>query len=259
MEIDKKYELFVQLTDNTLTPGDNSDYIARPLPTESLNRDDILAEAISKNPGLEPENLGMCYDVLMRTMRELLLGGKRLNTELFQASVGYTGIVEKGVWNYNRNKAHINFSQSRSLGQIMENNIHINITSEQSLPIYINSVSAAATRGSEQRNAVSSGKPAVFTGKSIQVAGTDPSVGVTLRNVTTGKTVKVSPDMFSQNTASKLAFVIPSGLPNGEYELKVTTQSNANGGMLKAPRSAVQTVFIGTGTPTPDPDEPPQG
>ncbi|MDR0895938.1 MAG: DUF4469 domain-containing protein, partial [Prevotellaceae bacterium] len=172
--------------------------------------------------------------------------------------VGFTGTVEKGVWDYERNKVHINFSQSRDLADACNNDVHVNITSEQSQPIYINSVSAAATRGSEVRNTVAAGKPAVFTGKNIQLAGTDPSVGVTLRNVQTGAVTKVDPDMFSQNTKSKLAFVIPAGLPDGEYELKVTTQYGGGGNDLKTPRSAVQTVYIGASKPVDpvDPDDP---
>ncbi|MDR1003765.1 MAG: DUF4469 domain-containing protein [Prevotellaceae bacterium] len=249
----EKFELYVQLTDNPLTPDDDSDFIAKALPGESLDRNGILAEALSKNPGLEPETLGMVYDVLMRTMKELLLSGKRLNTELFSAGVAYSGIVEKGVWDYDRNKVRINFTQSRDLADACNNDVHINITSEQSLPMYINSVSAAATRGGE-RNTVAAGKPAVFTGKNIQLAGTDPSVGVTLRNVQTGAVSKVDTDMFSQNTKSKLAFVIPAGLADGEYELKVTTQFSGTNTLLKSTRSAVQTVYIGAAKPTPDPD-----
>jgi hypothetical protein len=252
----EKFELYVQLVDNPLTPDDDSDFIAKPLPSESLDRNGILAEALSKNPGLEPEALGMSYDVLMRTMKELLMSGKRLNTELFMAGVGFTGTVEKGVWDYERNKVRINFSQSRELNDACNNDVHVNITSQQSLPIYINSVSAAATRGGDVRNAVAAGKPAVFTGKNIQLSGTDPSVGVTLRNVKTGVVTKVAADMFSQNTKSKLGFVIPAGLEDGEYEMTVTTQYTTNGD-LKVPRSAVQTVYIGAFRPSPiNPDEP---
>ncbi|MDR1003943.1 MAG: DUF4469 domain-containing protein [Prevotellaceae bacterium] len=252
----EKFELYVQLVDNTLTPGDEADFIAKPLPGESLNRNGILAEALGKNPGLEPENLSMVYDVLARTMKEALLSGKRLNTELFMAGVAFTGIVEKGVWNYDRNKVRINFTQSRDLADACNNEVHINITAQQNLSIYINSVSAAATRGSEARNTVAAGKPAVFTGKNIQLAGTDPSVGVTLRNVQTCVVTKVDADMFSQNTKSKLAFVIPAELEDGEYEVTVTTQYS-NSGVLKAPRSAMLTVHIGASRATPNnPDEP---
>jgi hypothetical protein len=250
-----KYEVYVQLQNNTLTPDDDSDFIAKPLPSESLDRDGILAEVMKKNPGLEPETLSMVYDLIMRTMEELLLTGKRLNTELFSASIAFTGIVNNGVWDYNRNKIHINFTQSRELNDLCSNNVHVNITSEQSQSIYINSVSAVATRGGA-RNTVAAGRPAVFTGKNIQVAGSDPSVGVTLRNVQTGEVTKVASDMFSQNTASKLSFVIPAGLSDGEYELKVTTQFTGNR-ELKEPRSTVQTVYIGETQPSPsNPDKP---
>ncbi|MDR0894565.1 MAG: DUF4469 domain-containing protein [Prevotellaceae bacterium] len=243
MDSNHKYEVYVQLQNNPLTPDDDTDLIAKPLPSESADREAILTDVMNKNPGLEPETLGMIYDLLMRSMEEMLLTGKRLKTKLFSAALAYSGTVNDGVWDYHRNKVRINFTQSRELNSLCNNRVHVNITSQRSQPIRITGVNSAATR-TDARNTVTAGKPAVFTGKNIQVEGTDPAVGVTLRNVQTGTVTTVEPDMFSQNTKSKLAFVIPADLPDGEYELKVTTQYNGNI-PLKTPRSALQTVYIG--------------
>lgn len=246
----EKSELYVQLVPNAFTPDNDANYIARPLPAKSFDRDGILAEAIRKNPGLEPETLAMSYDVLMRTMEELLLEGNRLRTELFTAGVSYTGIVEKGVWNAERNKVRINFTQSRNFSRKCSRDVHVNITSQQSLPISLTGVTAASNHGIETHNRIVAGRPAVFTGKSIQLAGTDPSVGVTLRHQQTGIVTKIDADMFSQNTRSRLAFVVPAGLAEGEYEMTVTTQFSGGGGaLLKHTRSISQTVYIGGNEP----------
>lgn len=46
------------------------------------------------------------------------------------------------------------------------------------------------------------------------------------------------------NDPSKLTFILPSGLKDGTYELKVTTQFNGSG-LLKNPRSVIKTIYIG--------------
>jgi hypothetical protein len=242
MDTNSKREMYVQLQDNPFTPDDDTDFIAKALPSESLDRDGILADVISKNPGFEPEILGMAFDLLMRSMEELLMDGKRLRTPLFSAGTVFSGTVSNGVWDDKRNKVRINFTPSRRMNELCDN-VHVNITAQQSLTIYINGVNSAATR-SGARYTVAAGRPAVFTGKNLRVEGSDPSVGVTLRRVETDEVTTVSPDMFSQNSPSKLSFVIPADLPDGEYELKVTTQYNGHV-PLKTPRSAWQTIYIG--------------
>ena len=54
-------------------------------------------------------------------------------------------------------------------------------------------------------------------------------------------------DLWVTNDPSKLTFIIPANLADGTYELKVTTQFGSNSKtLLKAPRSVMKTIYIGT-------------
>lgn len=51
--------------------------------------------------------------------------------------------------------------------------------------------------------------------------------------------------MWAVNKPSQLIFLIPAGLADGAYELKVTTQFSGASTLLKTPRSVTQTLYIG--------------
>ena len=51
--------------------------------------------------------------------------------------------------------------------------------------------------------------------------------------------------MWAVNKPSQLIFLIPSGLADGAYELKVTTQFSGTNTLLKTPRSVTQNIYIG--------------
>lgn len=87
------------------------------------------------------------------------------------------------------------------------------------------------------------GRPYTLPGAKLKLAGTDPSVGITLTSQS-GIVTHVTDEMIAVNTPAKLVFIIPSGLADGAYELKVTTQFNGSG-LLKAPCSVTQTLYIG--------------
>ena len=61
--------------------------------------------------------------------------------------------------------------------------------------------------------------------------------------------------MITANKPSELTLLIPSELTNGEYTLTVTTQY-ASSSLLKSPRSASITLWIG-GKPKDDDDDRP--
>lgn len=52
--------------------------------------------------------------------------------------------------------------------------------------------------------------------------------------------------VFPPLDPSRLTFIIPAGLADGTYELKVTTQFSGSGSkLLKTPHSAAKTIYIG--------------
>ena len=91
---------------------------------------------------------------------------------------------------------------------------------------------------------VKAGRIFTLNGKNIKVAGDDPSVGITLTSSDSVVT-KIEGDLLYQNTPSKVAFIVPENLEDGEYELKLTTQFSSGNWLLKTPRTFTSTLIIG--------------
>lgn len=103
------------------------------------------------------------------------------------------------------------------------------------------------------RAPMASAEMAVITGNGLKVTGTDPSVGVTLTSVTDpSKSFFIPASKISPNTPKKLQFVLPAGVTDGEWMVKVTTQYMSGGGsQTKHPRSfeLKRPVVIGAAAP----------
>ena len=78
----------------------------------------------------------------------------------------------------------------------------------------------------------------------LKIAGTDSSVGITITD-SKEQTTPVDLNMLAVNNPSQLTFIVPAGLADGEYTLTITTQY-AGSTLLKTPRIAIATFYVGT-------------
>ena len=88
------------------------------------------------------------------------------------------------------------------------------------------------------------GRPFTVNGRMLKIAGTDSSVGITITD-SKEQTTPVDLNMLAVNNTSQLTFIVPAGLADGEYTLTVTTQY-AGSTLLKTPRTAIATFYVGT-------------
>ena len=65
-----------------------------------------------------------------------------------------------------------------------------------------------------------------------------------LRWVSQEESFKISEEDIVVNHPSKLILLIPKDMPEGGYELTITTQYGSGGRLLKAPRSVSQYIRI---------------
>ena len=91
---------------------------------------------------------------------------------------------------------------------------------------------------------VKAGRAFTLHGRNIKVVGDDPSVGISLTD-SDGTVTKIEGDLIIQNDPKKLVFIIPAGLDEGDYELKVVTQYAGGNWKLKTPRTISRTLTIG--------------
>ena len=243
-----KYQINVQMADNTVTKDDLTDKIFVVVSTGTADKERIIAEMMDVNPGLERETLRHVLDLENRVIKKLLLNGMRVNNGLFEAVAQCRGVVQGTAWNPEVNTIYVNFQQGKDMREAIQATT-INVIGEKGATMYLSTGEDGATRSAGFT--ATAGSSFTVTGKNIKIAGDDPSVGITLTD-SVGVVKKIAGGMIALNQPSKLIFFIPAGLADGAYTLTVTTQY-AVGTLLKAPRSASQTLYIGEAS---EPSEP---
>lgn len=242
-----KSQINVFLADNTVTKDDKDDKIFEVQSQGTADTDRIVAEIMNVNPGLEPETVRMVLDLNDRVSTNLLLSGLRLNTGMYQAEIQSRGVTYDGVWDPKVNSLVVNLRPSKALREALADTT-INVMGEKGATMFVSGGESALGKGF----VVKAGRSFTLKGKNLRVAGDDPSVGITLTSSTKAVT-RIESDLIVQNDPSKLVFLIPAGLEDGTYELRVTTQYTSGGVMLKTPRDIVKTLIIGD---APDPEIP---
>ena len=228
------------LTDNTVTADPND----KILVLESNGKADmnkVFKEMLAQDTGLRPETQVHVVTLFLRTCAQLLMNGYQLNTDLFQATPRFTGVIESGKWNPKKNSIYVSFTQDKILREeIAKTSVHI--LGEKNDVMYILEVEDC--KSGLKDGTATAGRNLIIRGAYLKVAGTDAAVGITLRNLEDNKVVKLDDDMIAHNNPSELTLLMPANMADGNYELTVTTQYS-NQRLLKAPRSASVNITFG--------------
>ncbi len=240
---DIKYTLNGQLADNTVTKDDKNDKILVLVSAGSADKQRVISEIMAMNPGLERETVEAVINLEQRVVQKLVLTGYHVNMGLYQAVAQFTGVVENKAWNPEQNTVYTSFTQGATMREAIRQT-GINIIGEKGSAMYVAGTQDVSTRATDAT--ATAGRNFTLTGALLKIAGTDPTVGISLTSAATKAVTKVTPDMMAVNDPSKLIFLIPAGLANGEYTLSVTTQFGGNGKqLLKSPRTVTQTIYLG--------------
>ena len=215
MANDIKYQINVQIADNTVTKDDTDDKIFVIVSLGTADKERIIAEMMDMNPGVEPEMMRLVLDLEKRAVKRLLLNGMRVNNGLFEAVPQCRGLVRGTAWDPEANEIYVNFTQGKELREAIAGLFN-------------------ATAGANL----------TLTGKNIKVVGDDPSVGITLTDGE-GTETRIKAGAIGLNQPSKLIFLVPASLAAGDYTLTITTQFGGNSNsLLKTPRALTQTVHV---------------
>lgn len=94
-----------------------------------------------------------------------------------------------------------------------------------------------AADGTVSTRAPQAGKNIRLTGRNIKLAGADASVGVTFTSVETpSKKVFVPLEDVTVNEPKQLIFVLPAGVTDGLWRVKICTQYGSGGHNVVKPR-----------------------
>ena len=183
--------------------------------------------------------------LFQRIVARFLMNGFNVNTGLFHAVPRFTGIIEQGIWNPEKNGIYVSFIQDKMIREEIAKT-EVVIKGEKADVMYISGVEDRSNNMTD--GSMTPGRNFAIFGAYLRVVGDNETVGITFRNTATDAVVKLGNDMFSTNDPGKLIFIVPSELTDGEYELTITNQyMKGKNALRKSPRSVSTTVFIGTG------------
>lgn len=226
---------------NTVTKDPN-DKILILDPAGKIGLDKVYEEMRAEDTGLRQETLVHVVTLYERVIARLLMNGYHVNTGLFYAVPRFTGLIEKGRWNPEKNNIYVSFTQDKVLREEIQKT-EIDIQGEKADLMFVIDTedrSNGLTDGS-----MTPGRNFAIRGAYLKVEGDDPAVGITFVNTETKAQVKLTSDMFAVNNPSELIFLVPTGLPDGNYELTICTQYMKGKSLLKTPRSITISVHIG--------------
>ena len=222
------------LADNTVTTDNKDDKILVLESAGSLTEKDILERMMKEITGLKEETLNHAVTLYNRIIMESLLNGYTINTGLFYASPSFQGVIEGGVWDKEKNAIKVNFQQGKTLREEIAQT-KVDILGEKADIMYVVEVEDKKT-GLKDGTA-SPGFGFVIKGRNLKVGGSNESVGVYLINESQSSE-KLPDYQIIKNMPSELIIQIPSGLLDGAYTLRITTQwGHSSKKELKEPRS----------------------
>lgn len=245
-----KYTLNVQSVDNPLTKevGDRR-FVLVSNGTADFDR--VISEIMAVNPGLERETVEAVIKLEHRIIQRLTLSGMRVSNGLFSAVASPKGRAGAS-WNPEVNQLNITIAQGADWREAIRNTT-VNVLGDKAEVMYISGTTDIATRATDRT--ATPGYPFTVEGNYLKLVGDDPAVGITIVSEE-GTETRVDSGMVAVNEPKKLVFVLPAGLAEGTYTLRIATQyGGSNSNILrKTPRVVESPLYIGVAPTTPDDD-----
>lgn len=236
-----KYTLNGLLAENKISPDGEEGKILMLVSNGSADLNRIVAEMQAEYSGLKKETIAHVLGLFDRVVTRLLLSGNRVNTGLFNATAAFKGSIKGSTWNSAENKIIVKFSPGVAIREAIKDT-NVNVVAQKGEVAYIANVLDRAT--GLTNGTASQGFPLEILGNKIKVEGDDELVGVSLVDVD-GAETKIDLRKLTDNDPSRVVFVVPEGLKNGVYYVRLTTMHCGSGQFLKAPRTVEKRIFLG--------------
>lgn len=235
MAATQKNKVMVELYDLPIT-GRKDDRFGHVVTRKSLTEDDLVKIVVSRRTDLNAATLKASIDILKQAAIEQVCNGASVAFGL-----GFFGLRVKGVftgdnarWDSSKHSLSARVIPTAELREAI-GATDVEVRGMAASGTVINSVTDMAS-GEENRK-LTPGSGVNLSGTRIRIEGDDPSVGLKLVDMETGEETAVPSGSILVNNPSNVMFIVPSGLPEGDYRLVLTTQSTGYKKLLKEPRS----------------------
>lgn len=209
--------------------------------TVDLNK--VYEEMEKEITGVKHETIVHVTTLFLRVIAQLILNGYSVNVGLFRAVARFSGMIENGVWNPEKNTVYVDLTQDKILRDAIRNTT-VEILTMKPDNMYIFEVEDRVLGLGVQ---ITPGNNLFVRGARLKIAGASVDNGVTFTH-TDGTSIKLPEEKVTINNPSELTLLLPADMKDGNYELKITTQYISGGNTFrKEPRSVTYNVRVGDG------------
>ena len=235
MATNEKNSVIVELYDLTLTER-KDDRFGRVVTTRSLTEDDLIAIAVSRRTDLNPTTLKASMDILKGIATEQIANGASVSFGLGYFNLGVNGVFigDDARWDSTIHSLSVRTTPNAILRNAV-NSSSVDVRGMASSGLFINSVTDVTS--GEVSSRLTPGGGVNLTGSKIKIDGDNPALGIYLVNQSTSDSIVVPKTSLLVNDPSKITFIVPATLVNGDYKLSIVTQYSNSGTLLKEPRS----------------------
>lgn len=230
-----KNTVFVELYDLTITER-KDDRFGRVLTKPMERLEDLIRTAVSRRTDLNAETLRASYNILKDIALEKLTSGSSVEFGMGYYGLGVNGVFisDNAQWDTSKHNLAVRVTPSAELRKAVKAT-SVKVRGMASSGAYINTVTDVAS--GEENSRLTPGGAVNLTGSKIKITGDAPGTGIFLTNQETGETTEVASNFIPINEPSKITFVVPAGLPAGDYKLGITTQFTSSNKLLNEPRT----------------------
>jgi hypothetical protein len=242
----KIFKVIVELYDLLITAR-KDDRFGRVVSTGSLKIDDLIAIATDRRTDLNATTLKASYEILKEIALEEVCDAKNVEFGLSHYSLGVKGVFigDHAAWNDVEDSLYLQATPTLEVREALSE-IAVEVRGMAQSGIYINTLTDVAS--GEVNVRITPGGAVNLTGVKIKIAG-DPAtgVGLFLTEVNSGVIEQVPSTSIAVNDPSKITFIVPPGLPSGDYRLRIVTQFVSATTQLKEPRTYVYNYVLTCG------------
>jgi hypothetical protein len=233
----EKNNVVVELYDLTITDR-KDDRFGRVVTAKSLNEDDLIRLAVQRRTDLNPSTLRSSLDILKEIAVEGVVNGAWVYFGLGYFSLGVNGVFmgDHAKWDPTKHSLHVRSTPSVELRSAVKG-IHVDVRGMAQSGVFINTV-VDVTSGEENAR-LTPGGGVNLAGERIRVVGDSAENGIRLTEQATGVVTLIPATAILVNEPSKVSFIVPAGLPSGDYKLSLTTQYSHGSVLLKDPKTYV--------------------
>lgn len=221
---------------------------------QTLTDDDIAADVALLSGKYNKSEIRHLFDLQAQAVAAAAASGYNIATQLCYVQPMASGVIMEeelsAPVDREKVKVYASLRPGTALKQAMEQTkLTLFMQPAATGPHIAGMVSAEyADADATTRAPMGASGMAVITGNGLKLVGKDASVGITLTSVASpSKSFFIPASRVSPNTPKKLQFVLPAGITEGQWTVKVTTQFSTSTYHTKEPRTfeLQRPIYIG--------------